>query len=163
MNQPPEPMEAPSPGERSAPTLWPAVAAGLASLLGMGSCALTVVPLTGFVNAPWLAPIIGIVATGGAFRVLLPLRAASGTKEGERAELTLAVAAAWLVTAAAGVIVATQVSAAFSKPDAELDIYVMGLIIGTIIGAVFARITYVIGRRYFRRRRESRETTGSPP
>lgn len=142
---------------RTAPTLWPAIAAGLAALLGMGSCALSVVPLTGFVNAPWLAPVIGIVAAGGVFRALLPLRSASGTAEGERAELRLAVAAAWLTTVATSLIVASQVNGAFRKPEAELDVYIVAFIIGTLIGGIFARITHVIGRRYFRRRRAMEE------
>lgn len=152
MNEPHRPTDESRPPLRTTPTLWPAIAAGLAALLGMGSCAVTVLPLTGFVNAPWAAPIIGLVLAGVVFRALLPLRPSAETAEGQRAEIRLAVAAAWLVAAAIGLIVSGQVNGTFRKADAALDVYIAGFMIGALIGAIFARMTYVIGHRYFRRR-----------
>ena len=145
------------------PVIWPAIAAGMAALLGMGSCALSVVPLTGFLNAPWLAPLIGIVATGGLFRALLPLRPSSRSEAGQRIELRRAVAAAWATTVALGLIVASQVNGTFRKPDAELDVYIAGLVVGALIGGVFARLIHVIGHRYFRRLRARDAAAPLPP
>ena len=144
------------------PVIWPAIAAGVSALLGMGSCALSVVPLTGFLNAPWLAPIIGIVMTGSLFRAFLPLRTSSDNAPGQRVELRRAVAAVWATTVAISLIVASQVNSTFRKPEAELDVYLAGLVVGALIGAVFARLIHVIGQRYFRRMR-AREAAGGLP
>jgi hypothetical protein len=131
------------------PTLaaaWPAIAAGVAALVGMNSCMVTMIPLTMFG-----APIVAVIIAGGLFRLLLPLASVPAAADVRAARLRGAAGTAWVVSIATCWLIAARFSdvvVAGGGAPSDNGVASIGVITGVVLGGFVARKVLVVGRRY---------------
>ena len=130
------------------PTLaaaWPAVAAGLAALLGMSSCVLSFFPLT-----IWLAPILAVWIATFLFRVLIRYASIPDSIAAREGRVRAAAITAWVVSIIVSWAFGTKVSQVFISAGAPADngMDAVGLAAGAILGGFVAKTVRSTGRRY---------------
>ena len=125
---------------------WPAIAAAIATLLGMGSCALTAVPLTLFV-----APIVALVLSALRFHLLLRLAPVAPTLEQYERQIGHAARVAWIVTigvtrALSRWADAQLVRAGLSPGSGARE---LGVLRGIVVGGILASHVRSIGAKHW--------------
>lgn len=127
---------------------WPTMAAAIATLLGMGSCVVTAIPLT-LIGAPVVA--LGLSAL--LFHALLPRGRPAGTLEQHEKRIGRAAWVAWLVTigvtwALSGWANTQLVRAGLSADSGARELGVLG---GIVVGGILAAQVRAIGAAYWKR------------
>jgi hypothetical protein len=130
------------------PRAWPSIAAGLAALAGMNSCARAMIPLSMFA-----APVVGVIVAAALFAILLALRPAAEREAEQRQRVRIAAAVAWLVCIGACWRFATHVRGGLSG---ESRIYggpavMASLVVGAVLGSIISTLVQRIGMaQYYR-------------
>ncbi|MDB4885221.1 MAG: hypothetical protein JWN79_659 [Gemmatimonadetes bacterium] len=132
---------------------WPAAAAGAAALLGMGSCAVTIMPLMAIG-----APLVGVPIALLAFRLLLGRSPIPGSMREEDRQLRVAARVAWgvslLTCIAVGLFIGDMIKGALGGEDTgDGGVLSLAVLSGLFLGWIIAAQVERIGHTYFARRR----------
>ena len=127
---------------------WPAISAAIATLLGMGSCVVTAIPLTLIV-----APVVALALSALLFHALLPMGTVAPSLEQHEKRMGRAAKVAWLVTigvtwALSGWANTQLVRAGMSADSGARELGVMG---GVVAGGILAAQVRSIGAAYWNR------------